>query len=62
MKDTLTTIDKREEGDTDKLQLSNFNIIQDRETGMIEVYLEKLGQREGYIWWADCYRYFIDVE
>lgn len=62
MKDTLTTIDKREDGDSDKLQLSNFSIIQDRETGMIEVYLAKLGQREGYTWWADCYRYFIDVE
>jgi hypothetical protein len=62
MKDTLTTIDKREEGDSDKLQLSNFSIIQDRETGMIEVYLAKLGQREGYTFWADTYRYFIDVE
>jgi hypothetical protein len=58
----MTIIDKREEGDSDKVQLSNFHVLQDRETGIIEVYLTKLGQREGYTWWADCYRYFVDVE
>ena len=34
---------------------------QDRETGLLELYLSKIGQREGNIWWADCWRYFIDV-
>ena len=61
VKDTLTTIDKREEADSDKVQLSNFSILQDRETGLIEVYLNKIGQHEGFNWWADSYRYFIDV-
>lgn len=61
VKDTLTTIDKREEGDAEALQLSNFSILQDRETGVIELTLAKLGQREGHTWWADSYRYFIDV-
>ncbi|MDF2724790.1 MAG: exo-alpha-sialidase [Paenibacillus sp.] len=61
MKETLTVIDKREEGDSELLQLSNFHILQDRETGRIELYLNKLGQRKEHTWWADCYRYFIDV-
>lgn len=61
IKDTLTLIDTREEGDGKELQLSNFFILQDRETGRIELLLSKLGQREHCIWHADCYRYFIDL-
>ena len=61
IKASLTAIDQRGEGDSDKVQLSNFDIVQDRETGILELYLVKLGQREGYTWWADCYRYFLDV-
>lgn len=61
MKDTYTIIDKKEEGDSDKMQLSNFYIIQDRETGNIELFLIKHEQKEGYVYWADCVRYFIEV-
>jgi hypothetical protein len=60
-KGSLATVDKRGEGDSDKLQLSNFTLLQDRETGTLELYLSKLGQREGHTWWADCWRYFIDL-
>lgn len=60
-RETMTIIDTRSEGDGELLQLSNFSILQDRESGLIELYLTKLGQREGYTWWADSYRYFIDV-
>ncbi|HOV21460.1 MAG TPA: sialidase family protein [bacterium] len=60
-KETLTIIDTRQEGESKEVQLSNFSILQDRETGLIELYLTKIGQHEGYTWWADCYRYFIDV-
>ncbi|MFC1452975.1 hypothetical protein ACFLSJ_06475 [Verrucomicrobiota bacterium] len=62
VKDSLATIDKREEGDSEALQLSNFSFLQDRETGLIELTLAKLGQREGHTWWADTYRYFIATE
>ena len=62
VKETLTTIDTRGEGDGEQLQLSNFSLLQDRETGLIELYLSKLGQRPGHTWWADCWRYRIDVE
>ena len=61
IKESMAIIDKRNEGESDKVQLSNFHILQDRETGLLELYLSKLGQREGYTWWADCYRYFIDL-
>ena len=61
VKETLTTIATRGEGDGPQLQLSNFGILQDRETGLIELTLSKLGQREGNTWWADCWRYVIDV-
>jgi len=57
-----TIIDTRDpEKDSDKLQLSNFSIIQDRDTQQIEIYLVKYGQRENYTYWADCYRYFVEL-
>jgi len=62
IKETLTTIDTRGEGDGPRVQLSNFAILQDRETGAIELYLNKFEQRERHYWQADCWRYFIDVE
>lgn len=43
-KDTLTIIDTRREGETELVQLSNFGLLQDRETGNIEIYLTKYGQ------------------
>ncbi|MAE61858.1 MAG: hypothetical protein CMJ49_10950 [Planctomycetaceae bacterium] len=61
IKDTLTVIDKREPQDSPELQLSNFAILQDRPTGLIELYLSKLGQRPNHLWHADCYRYLIDL-
>lgn len=49
------------QGDGEQLQLSNFSLLLDRETGLIELYLVKLGQRKASTWRADCWRYFIDV-
>ncbi len=46
-KDSFTIIDTRREGETDKVQLSNFNILQDRETGHLEIRLSKIGQFPG---------------
>ena len=42
--DTLTVIDTRREGDSESVQLSNFHVLQDRETGNIEVSLFKVCQ------------------
>ncbi|MBE6645482.1 MAG: exo-alpha-sialidase [Ruminococcaceae bacterium] len=43
-KGTLTVIDTRREGESEKLQLSNFSLIEDRESGNFEITLAKNGQ------------------
>ena len=40
-KDTLTTIDARGPSDTAALQLSNFSLLEDRETKQLEIYLTR---------------------
>ncbi len=62
VKESLAIIDTRRDGDGEQLQLSNFSFLQDRDTGLIELYLSKHGQREDYPWQADCWRYLIDVD
>ena len=62
LKDSVTTIDTRQEGDSERITLSDPRICQDRETGRMELYLNRQRQREGYDYWADCYRYIIDVD
>ena len=42
-RNSLTVIDTRREGESDAVQLSNFFLLDDRETGDIECYLTKIG-------------------
>ncbi len=59
-RETLTVIDDRDpETDSEKLQLSNFGLLENRETGDIELYLTKLGARPEDMWRSDAYRYRI---
>ena len=44
LKDTLTVIDTRREGETELVELSNFHLFEDRETGILRVMLAKIGQ------------------
>ena len=45
-KDTLTIIDDRDpEKDSKEVQLSNFSVFENRETGEIELYLTRYGER-----------------
>jgi len=46
-KDTFTIIDTKREGEPNKVQLSNFDLLQDRETGKLEIRLTKYGQFPG---------------
>ena len=62
IKDTVTTIDTKRPEDCDRITLSDPAISQDLETGLIELYLTKSGQHEGFPRWADCWRYFVDVD
>lgn len=44
IKSTLTMIDTRREGETDEVQLSNYWYLEDRETGVLEIALNKVQQ------------------
>ncbi len=60
--DTRTIIDDRDpETQPERLQLSNFSLLEDRETGKIELYVTKLGADPEDQWRSNAYRYFIDV-
>ena len=61
IKDSVTTVDTRREGDSERICISDPAIIQDRETGLIELYMNRSREREGFDYWADCYRYRLDV-
>lgn len=61
-KESLTIIDTRREGESEQLQLSNFHVVEDRETGHFEVTLCKLGQFEGKNpFCAESWQYDIDL-
>jgi len=63
-KDTVTVIDDRDpEKDSEHVQLSNFSLFEDRESGDMEVYLIRLGERGGGedVWTADAYRYVLKL-
>jgi len=62
IKETVTFIDERNPMlDSRYLQLSNFGLLEDRESQHIELYLTRLGERGGRpkTWDADTYRYII---
>jgi hypothetical protein len=59
---TVTVVDDRDAAtESDKLQLSNFTVVEDRETGAIELYVTKLGANRDDFWRSDAYRYLITV-
>ena len=61
-RETLTVIDDRDpERDSEHVQLSNFSVLEDRESGEVEVYLTRLGERGGGedVWTADAYKYTL---
>ncbi len=62
IKESVTVIDDRAPAlDSAQLQLSNFNLLENRETHVVELYLTRIGERGGgkNIWDADTYRYLI---
>ena len=56
-KDSLVEVDDRREGDSERLQLSNFSIIEDRETLDLEIYITRIGEDPQDFWRAGVYRY-----
>ncbi len=61
-KESYTVIDTVREGESDQLQLSNFNLLQDRETGRLEIRLTKYNQfpnRPGRE--CECWTYYVTL-
>ena len=58
-KDSIVVVDERQEGEPDAVQLSNFSVLEDRETLDIEIYLTRLHENPDNIWDANtyCYRF-----
>lgn len=61
LKDTCTVIDDRDpEKDAPSLQLSNFTLLENRETLNLEVYLTRLGANKNDFWRSDAYKYTVE--
>lgn len=58
-KSSVTVIDDRAEGESEMIQLSNFSILEDRETHAIELYMNRLGADPKDFWTGDAYKYTI---
>ncbi len=58
-RDTVTIIDGKSPEDSPKLQLSNFYLLEDRETHHVELYATRLGADPEDFWGADAYKYTL---
>lgn len=59
-KDTVTVIDDRDpEHDSEHVQLSNFSLLEDRETQNMEIYLTRLGENADDWRNANAYKYTL---
>ena len=62
-KESYTVIDTRREGEPDRVQLSNFYMVEDRETNLIELTLIKYSQFENdKPFFGETWQYDIDIE
>lgn len=68
IKDSVFVIDYQQGTDSDDLQLSNFSVLENRETHDIELYLTRYGslcsiaEDPVKYYESDCYRYIVNVE
>jgi hypothetical protein len=60
-KRTLTVIDDRQPTDTAALQLSNFSVLENRETKDIELFLTRYGENSDNIYSANAYKYTLTL-
>lgn len=65
-KESLTVIDTRRDGEPDTVQLSNFCLLEDRETKNFEITLAKFGQFEGTfskkVFRGEAWKYTVEPE
>ncbi len=62
-KDSAIVIDKKHPEDSPKVQLSNFTVLDDKESGNIEIYLTRLGANEknGHFWKNAAVKYTVNM-
>jgi hypothetical protein len=53
-------VDKRRPGDGERLQLSNFALLEDQETGRFEITLTRIGENDEHFWQGAVYRYLFE--
>jgi len=61
-KSTVTAIDDRRADQPANLQLSNFSLVENRETHEFEIYLTLYGENSDNIYAADCYKYTVRLK
>ena len=66
-KNTVSIIDDKQGQDSVDLQLSNFSLLENRETHELELYLTRLGEKATHqespidFWEANCYKYTVSI-
>ena len=58
-RDSLLLVDDRGPNEPAAVQLSNFNLLEDRETLDIEIYLTRIGEVADHFWQGAVYRYLF---
>ena len=58
-RNTVTVIDDRKGGDGPGLQLSNFSLLENRQTHELEIFLTRLGEDPQNKWNSDVYKYTL---
>lgn len=62
-RDSVTVIDDRDPmNDSPAVQLSNFTVIENRETGAFELYMTRYGERSSHWLHADAFHYTIELK
>jgi len=56
-RESLVMVDDRGEDEPEALQLSNFSVLENRETLDIEIYLTRIGENPEHFWQGAVYRY-----
>ena len=61
-KSTVTVIDDRADGESDMIQLSNFSLLEDRESHAIELFMNRLGADPKDFWTGESYKYTLTID
>ena len=58
-RDSLLRVDDRGENEPEAVQLSNFCLLEDRDTLDVEIYLTRIGENAEHFWGSGVYRYLF---